>query len=147
MSAGVLSMTKFEAYLSASKHIPTLLAIVRDGQRNLFREEEPKWITFMPAMDNQWSRCLQTLEGHSEPVNSVAFSHNSAQLVSASYDTTVKIWDTGSGECLQTLGVGETLEDIAFSTTDSHLLTNRGALDLTLIAATGHPSYQGCGYL
>src|SRR5437764_983698 len=47
--------------------------------------------------------CLQTLEGHSGWVSSVAFSHDSARLASASYNKTVKIWDTSSGECLQTL--------------------------------------------
>jgi WD40 repeat protein len=33
----------------------------------------------------------------------VAFSHDSMQLASASYDSTVKIWDASSGACLQTL--------------------------------------------
>ncbi|KAL5375855.1 hypothetical protein DPSP01_010851, partial [Paraphaeosphaeria sporulosa] len=47
--------------------------------------------------------CLQTLEGHSNWVSSVAFSHDSARLASASDDNTVKIWDASSGACLQTL--------------------------------------------
>ena len=47
--------------------------------------------------------CLQTLEGHSSYVNSVAFSHDSTRLASASDDSTVKIWDASSGACLQTL--------------------------------------------
>ncbi|KAF2690614.1 WD40 repeat-like protein [Lentithecium fluviatile CBS 122367] len=34
---------------------------------------------------------------------SVAFSHDSTRLASASDDETVKIWDASSGECLQTL--------------------------------------------
>jgi WD40 repeat protein len=54
-------------------------------------------------MGDEWSACLQTLEGHSDCVNSVAFSHDSALLASASYDNTIKIWDAHSGECLQTL--------------------------------------------
>jgi WD40 repeat protein len=47
--------------------------------------------------------CLQTLEGHSNRVYSVAFSHNSTRLASASFDSTFKIWDASSGACLQTL--------------------------------------------
>jgi WD40 repeat protein len=47
-------------------------------------------------------KCLQTLEGHSGPVSSVAFSPDSAWLASASAGGTVKIWDAGSGKCLQT---------------------------------------------
>jgi WD40 repeat protein len=61
-----------------------------------------KWITAKPAVGDKWSTCLQTLEGHRNSVYSVAFSHESTWLASAS-DHTVKIWDTGSGECLQTL--------------------------------------------
>ncbi|OQV09788.1 NACHT domain-containing protein [Cladophialophora immunda] len=47
--------------------------------------------------------CLQTLEGHNDPVESVAFSLDSTRLASVSHDRTVKIWDTTSGVCLKTL--------------------------------------------
>jgi WD40 repeat protein len=53
-------------------------------------------------MDHNWSACLQTLEGHSSFVMSVAFSHDSTRLASVSSDSTVKIWDASSGACLQT---------------------------------------------
>jgi WD40 repeat protein len=46
---------------------------------------------------------MQTLEDHSEGVNSVAFSLDSAQLASASSDRTVRIWDATCGECPQTV--------------------------------------------
>jgi WD40 repeat protein len=49
-------------------------------------------------------------------VYSVAFSHDSAQLASASYDDTVKIWDASSGEYLQTLeGHRHSVHSVAFS--------------------------------
>ncbi|KAH7412342.1 WD40-repeat-containing domain protein [Phaeosphaeria sp. MPI-PUGE-AT-0046c] len=47
--------------------------------------------------------CLQTLKDHSDTVQSVRSSHDSTQLASASSDKTIKIWDTSSGACLQTL--------------------------------------------
>ncbi|KAH0543952.1 hypothetical protein GP486_008540 [Trichoglossum hirsutum] len=47
---------------------------------------------------------------------SVAFSHDSARLASASYDQTVKIWDASSGACLQTLeGHSGWVMSVAFS--------------------------------
>ncbi|KAF2193890.1 WD40 repeat-like protein [Zopfia rhizophila CBS 207.26] len=84
--------------------------------RTYFKEEKPKWITIKPAVGDQWSACLQTLEGHSRSVRSVAFSHDSARLASASDDGTVKIWDASSGECVQTLkGHSRSVRSVAFS--------------------------------
>ncbi|KAL2198040.1 NACHT domain-containing protein, partial [Corynascus similis CBS 632.67] len=70
---------------------------------NQYRNEEPEWITQKPAMADDWSSCLQTLEGHSNSVISVAWSHDSARLASASHDETVKIWDPTTGQCQSTL--------------------------------------------
>ena len=37
--------------------------------------------------------CLQTLEGHSDYVNSVSFSPDGTKVASGSYDKTIKIWE------------------------------------------------------
>lgn len=46
----------------------------------------------------------QTLEDYSVLVRLVTFSHDFKLLVSALIDSTVRIWDPGNGQCLQTLG-------------------------------------------
>src|SRR5271156_6138726 len=61
-------------------------------------------------------------EGRSGGVNSVAFSHDSARLATASNDKTVKIWDASSGECLQTLdGHSSRVWSVAFSNDSARL--------------------------
>ncbi|KAF1362637.1 WD40 repeat-like protein [Lizonia empirigonia] len=84
--------------------------------RRLFQHEEPEGVAFKPGMSDGWSACLQTLEGHGNSVWSVAFSHDSTWLASASRDRTVKIWDASSGACLQTLkGHSSVVYSVAFS--------------------------------
>jgi WD40 repeat protein len=115
----VIEKSPLQVYASALVFSPTCSLI-----RTLFQEEKPKWMTTKPAVQDEWSTCLQTLEGHSNTVYSVAFSHDSTRLASASDDNTVKIWDTGSGKCLQTLeGHSNTVWSVAFSH-DSTLLAS-----------------------
>ena len=100
-----------QTYTSALMFSP-----MRSLVREAFKREEPEWIVIKPAIEEKWSPCLQTLEGHSLSVNSVAFSHDSARLASASVDRTVKVWDAHSGQCLQTLeGHSDRVRSVAFS--------------------------------
>jgi WD40 repeat protein len=114
---GVIESYPLQTYASALLFSPT-----RSVTRRLFQHEEPKGITVKPAMSDGWSACLQTLEGHSDRVISVAFSHDSSKLASASGDRMVKVWDASSGACLQTLeGHSDYVTSIAFSHDSSKL--------------------------
>jgi WD40 repeat protein len=108
---GVIESSPLQTYASALLFCPTESLI-----RRLYRHEEPAWVTIKPDIGDSWSACLQTLEGHSSSVNSVAFSHDSTKLASASRDWTVKVWDASSGTCLQTLeGHNHWVNSAAFS--------------------------------
>ncbi|KAJ3331951.1 Calpain-6 [Blyttiomyces sp. JEL0837] len=48
-------------------------------------------------------QCVRTLFGHDHSVSSVAFIHPGDQLVSASRDKTLKIWEVETGYCVKTL--------------------------------------------
>ncbi|MBW4680860.1 MAG: serine/threonine protein kinase [Microcoleus vaginatus WJT46-NPBG5] len=48
-------------------------------------------------------RCVQTLQGHSSWVTSIAIGPNSHILASGSLDDTIKIWNLHTGELLRTL--------------------------------------------
>ena len=93
-----IEMSPLQAYVSALVFSPARSII-----RGLFKKEEPTWITIKPDIGDKWGACLQTLEGHSARIESVAFSHDAPRLASASYDKTFRLWDTSSGECLQML--------------------------------------------
>ncbi|KAF2465751.1 uncharacterized protein BDR25DRAFT_328447 [Lindgomyces ingoldianus] len=73
-----------QSYASALVFSPTQSII-----RGLFKREEPNWITIEPAMQEKWNACLQTLEGHSHYVSSVAFSPDSTRLASGGHG---RVW-------------------------------------------------------
>jgi WD40 repeat protein len=123
---GIVESYPLQTYASALLFSPT-----ESVTRRLFQHEEPKGITINPAMSADWSACLQTLEGHSSAVRSVAFSHDSSKLASASHDNTVKVWDTSSGAYLQTLeGHSNYVSSVAFSHDSSKLAS--ASLDKTV---------------
>jgi WD40 repeat protein len=91
--------------------------------RNTFQNCIPSWISQQPEVEAGWNAVLQTLE-HSSGVNSVAFSHDSKLLASASDDKTVKVWDAATGTLQQTLeGHNSGVYSVAFSH-DSKLLAS-----------------------
>ncbi|KAF2260607.1 HET-domain-containing protein [Lojkania enalia] len=106
-----------QAYASALVFSPTYSFI-----RRLFKKEDPKWISNKPDIGERWGTCLQTLEGHSHIVGSVAFSHDSTRLASASHDRVVRVWDASSGECIYTLeGHSDSVSSVAFSRNSTRL--------------------------
>ncbi|KAF2196888.1 hypothetical protein GQ43DRAFT_425678 [Delitschia confertaspora ATCC 74209] len=120
---GVIENNPLQTYMSALIFSPTHSLI-----RDLFKKEEPDWIKVKPNMEYKWTSCLHTLEGHSSIVKSVAFSHASTRLASASWDQTIS--DPNSGDCLQTLSTGTVLH-ISFDITGSYLHTEIGSIVLS----------------
>lgn len=58
----------------------------------------------------------QTLHGHSDLVNCVAFRPDGKRLASASYDKTIKIWDAATGHEIRTLrGHSQRVTHLSFS--------------------------------
>jgi len=66
--------------------------------------------------DASTSQCLETLQGHSGRVKSVAFSLQGTTLASGSEDSSVRLWDTRTHQCLRTLqGHTDQVNSITFS--------------------------------
>ena len=62
-----------------------------------------------------------TLEGHTDLVNSVAFSPDGNNLASGSWDRRIRLWDAATGKLLQTLeGHTAYVSSVAFSPDGKH---------------------------
>ncbi|MBD2540753.1 serine/threonine protein kinase [Coleofasciculus sp. FACHB-SPT36] len=99
------------------------------------------------AVPQTW-RCVMTLTGHSNYVNSVAFSPDGQILASGSEDNTIKLWQLGTGKEIRTLtGHSESVNSIAFSP-DGQLLAS-GSSDKTIklwLPSTGKETLTLAGH-
>lgn len=75
-----------------------------------------------PALLPWPSHLVRTLTGHTNKVNSIAFSSDSRKLATASEDGTAQLWDSASGQHLHTINA-DRLKAVAFSSDDRMLGT------------------------
>jgi WD40 repeat protein len=80
--------------------------------------------------DRQWRTGGLVLEGHTDCVNSVAYSPDGSQIISGSDDMTVRVWDVVSAVHVRTLtGHTKGVKSVAFAPDGSQIIS--GSLDHT----------------
>jgi WD40 repeat protein len=110
----------------------------------------PEGVQVKYGLEEDWGPLLQTLEGHTSSVSSVAFSAAGDRLASASWDQTVRVWDAKTRQPLHTLeGHTNWVSSVAFSATGDRLAS--ASWDETVRvwdAKTGQPlhTFEHKGY-
>ncbi|KAF3230318.1 hypothetical protein TWF191_010204 [Orbilia oligospora] len=113
----IIDRTPLQVYWSALLFAPkkSVLKSIFDP-RDIIPEVE---LTRSSIVQEQWSAVLQTLEGHTDSVESLAFSANGGLLASGSRDYTIRIWDVATGAVLHVFrGHQDVVQNIIFYTVD-----------------------------
>jgi WD40 repeat protein len=84
--------------VSFSPNGKMILTASEDGDAKVWDAETRKY-----GVNYHINKLLYKLEGHIGPVFSASFSQNGKMIVTASGDSTAKVWDAISGQLLQTL--------------------------------------------
>lgn len=132
-----LSHWPLQIYSSAIVFSPESSVVKRENLPKI-----PVWLRNAPPMEDSWTPMIQTLTGHSESVEIVAFSPDGKQIASGSDDGIIKVWDAITGSLQKTLSGrhSNAITAIAFLP-DSKLIIS-GARDSSLMlwdTTTGDP--------
>lgn len=86
----------------------------------LYKYGDPTRTTLLRELSHNHSNQLQ---GHSQSVNSVQFSHNGKYAVTGSDDMTVKLWDVKTGNLLSSYSDGQNaISSVAWNKDDSKIV-------------------------
>ena len=116
--ANTINVHPLLLYTTALPFTPTNTSIFK----KFYHSGLPKVVC---GVDKMWSPELLHLRGHTDAVNSVAFSPDGSKVISGSSDRSIRVWDASTGvEMLQSIrGHHDWISSVAFSPDGSKIIS------------------------
>ncbi|KAJ7097617.1 hypothetical protein C8R44DRAFT_643164 [Mycena epipterygia] len=134
-----------DAIIKSAPHIYLSALALAPAQSEItkrFRPRFPRLAFIERAQLINWPATMAVLEGHTEQVNSVAFSPDGKRIVSGSSDTTLRLWDVETGEGVGQPLIGHTdfVNSVMFSPDGRQIVSGSGDATVRLWdAESGEP--------
>lgn len=144
MFRSIIELAPMQVYSSALLFSPRQ-SVIRQNYKALL----PAWAESRIATEDTWGAAIHTLEGHSDWVRSVVFSHDSKLIASGSNDRTVRIWDATTGVCASVIynvaSSCQLLRDVAIKSFGSWTLFDIAAPQAHTTSSSAIVSYTDLG--
>src|SRR5258705_10597396 len=111
-------------------------------------------IEIKEGQEQTWQPCVRVLEGYTSPYVCIAFSAYGEQLVSGSYDQTVRLWNISTGALLQVMrGHSDWVQSVVYSPDGRYIASGSDDNTVRIWDAisglkvriyTGHLTYVKC---
>ncbi|RAK81414.1 uncharacterized protein BO72DRAFT_396002 [Aspergillus fijiensis CBS 313.89] len=69
----------------------------------LYQHERPTWITKIPVVEENWSRCINTIVSNGCDFTEIGWSQDGDRLLCMAADLTVSSWDPGTGQHISSI--------------------------------------------
>jgi len=102
-----------------------------DAARDELKMYPGRYEQISPDKNKGQIKCLRTLEGHTNIVNTVCLTPDGRYAVSGSRDSTLRVWDIETGQCLRTLEGRTSIVETVCLTPDGRYAVS-GSFDKTL---------------
>ncbi|KAF7348845.1 WD40 repeat-like protein [Mycena venus] len=117
----LISQSAPHIYISALPFAPRESSI-----RKQFAPAFPQAAQFTGPLGNNWSSTLKVFQGYTHWIWSVALSPDGKQIVSGSWDKTVRIWDSETGNVIMCKEHTMMIQAVAYSPDGQHIAVGIG---------------------
>jgi WD40 repeat protein len=125
-SADKERLAELTAYIHAERYAP-------EDAREMLKIYPGKYESVFSGKNIGQTKCVRTMKGHSDDVNSVAVSPDGRYAVSGSRDKTLRMWNLQTGQCVHTKSRSDHISALVVTPDGRYVLTGEVSGNLSIL--------------